>query len=103
MVVVAVVWLLRGLLRSVRDGDPFTEANVRRLRTLALVVLIGVPLAGFLGSIFAGELATSAGLASRGTQLILPGTAFLGGLATFVLAEVFTAGVRLRDDLEGTV
>lgn len=103
VLVVVAVWLLRGLLRSVRDGDPFTERNVRRLRALALVVLIGVPLAVFLSSIFAGELATSTGLDSPGTQLTLPGNAFLGGLATLVLAEVFAAGVRLRDDLEGTI
>jgi hypothetical protein len=102
-VVVAAIWLLRGLLKSVRGGDPFTETNVRRLRALALVVLIGVPLATYVGSIFAGALATSAGLNGPGTQLTLPGNAFLGGLATFVLAEVFAAGVRLRDDLEGTI
>lgn len=102
-VVVAAVWLLRGLLRSVRDGDPFTETNVRRLRALALVVLIGVPLATFVSSLFAGELATSAGLNGPGIQLTVPGNALLGGLAIFVLAEVFAARVRLRDDLEGTI
>jgi len=101
--VVAILWLLRGLLRSVRDGDPFTEANARRLRSLALVVLIGVPVAGFLSSVFASELATSAALNGPGTRLTLPGNAFLGGLALFVLAEVFAAGVRMRADLEGTV
>jgi hypothetical protein len=102
-VVVAAIWLLRGLLKSVRDGDPFTGANVRRLRALALVVLIGVPLSAFVGSHFAAELATSAGLDSPGTELTMPGNALLGGLATFVLAEVFAVGVRLRDDLEGTI
>jgi hypothetical protein len=102
-VVVAALWLLRGLLKSVRDGNPFTETNVRRLRTLAVVVLIGVPLATFVGSIFAHELAASAGLNGPATELTVPGNAFLGGLAIFVLAEIFAAGVRLRDDLEGTI
>lgn len=103
VVVVAAVWLLRELLTSVRDGDPFTQKNVSRLRSLALVLLIGVPLAGYLGSLFAGELAATAGLDSPGLRLSLPGNALLGGLAVFVLAEVFAAGVRLREDLEGTV
>ena len=33
----------------------------------------------------------------------MPGNAFLGGLAVLVLSEVFAQGVRMRDDLEGTV
>jgi hypothetical protein len=103
LVVLAVIWLLRALLRSVRDGNPFVEANVKRLRALALVLLIGVPVAGITGSAFASELAATAGLDSAGIQLAMPGNALLGGLALFVLAEVFAAGVRLRDDLEGTV
>lgn len=103
VVVVAVLWLLRGLLRSVRDGDPFTAANVGRLRMLGLVVLIGVPAAALVASYFARELATSADLQSRGTTVTMPGGALLGGLALLVLAEVFAAGTRMRDDLEGTV
>ena len=101
--VVAVTWLLRALLRAVRDGDAFSEKNVGRLRALALLILIGVPLAGFVASIFAGELATSAGLTGTGTELALSGNALLGGASILVLAEVFAAGFRLRTDLEGTV
>jgi hypothetical protein len=103
VVVLAAIWLLRGLLRSVGDGEAFTAANIVRLRSLALVVLIGVPLAGFVASIFAGELAASTGVDGPGTQLALSANALLGGLAILVLAEVFAAGVRLRSDLEGTV
>jgi hypothetical protein len=103
VVLVAALWLVRSLLRSVRDRDPFTESNVRRLRTLALVVLIGVPVAIFVSSIFASTLAHSARLHSSGTEITMPGPALLGGLALFVLAEIFAAGVRMRDDLEGTV
>ena len=103
IVVGVAVWLLRGLLLSVRDGDPFIARNVRRLRVMALVVLIGVPLAAFVASLFASELASSAGLDSGGVQLSMPGNAFLGGLAVLVLSEVFAQGVRMRDDLEGTV
>ena len=103
VVFVTAIWLVRRLLRSVRDGDPFTGTNVRRLRSLALVVLIGVPLAIFVSSIFAGSLARSAGLPSSGTEITMPGAALLGGLALFVLAEVFRGGLRMRDDLEGTV
>jgi hypothetical protein len=101
--VLAALWLLRQILRSVRAGDPFVEDNVRRLRALAFVVLLGVPVALFVSSAFASELAANAGLDSSGVEVSLPGNALLGGLALFVLAEVFASGVRLRDDIEGTI
>jgi hypothetical protein len=103
MVVLAILWLVRGLLKSVRDGDPFLMANVNRLRAIAAVVLVGVPLAHYLKSVFAQELAATAGLAAPPTALSLPGNVLLGGLAILVLSEVFAEGIRLRDDLEGTI
>ena len=103
LVIIAATFLLRGLLLSLRDGDPFTQANVKRLRALAVLVLVGIPAAALVGSVFASALANSAGLDGGGTQLSLPGNALIAGLAAFVLAEVFAAGVRLREDLEGTV
>lgn len=39
---VAVLWPLRGIARSVRDGDPFTGANVRRLRVIGGLLVLGV-------------------------------------------------------------
>jgi hypothetical protein len=33
----------------------------------------------------------------------LPGAAILAGLGAFILAEVFAHGLRLREDVEGTV
>ena len=103
LVVVAILWLVRGLLKSVRDGDPFIKTNVKRLRALAVVVLVGIPLAEFLKSVFAGELAATAGLIGPPTQLSLPSQVLLGGLAILVLSEVFAEGIRLRDDLAGTI
>jgi hypothetical protein len=99
----AALWLLRGLLRSVRDRNPFTDANVRRLRSLGGVVIVGVPVALLLSSFFASELADSTRLDSPGLMFRLPGNALIGGLAVLALAEVFAAGVRMRVDLEGTV
>jgi hypothetical protein len=103
LLVIAATWLLLGLLRSVRDGDPFIPRNVKRLRALGVIVLVGVPVATFARALFESALATSVDLPSRGADVSIPGNAILGGLAIFVLAEVFAAGVRLRDDLEGTV
>src|SRR3954451_5952216 len=38
------LWQLRGVLISVRRGDPFQPDNVRRLRVLGFLLLVGVPL-----------------------------------------------------------
>jgi len=43
--IVAGLWLLRLLLRSVRDGDPFTAANVLRLRAIGFLLVVGAPVA----------------------------------------------------------
>jgi len=103
VLIVAALWLLRQLLVSVRDGDPFSEENVRRLRVLGLIILAGVPLATLVASWCTSELAGSAHLPSAGIHLSIPGGVFVGGLGAFVLAEVFAVGVRLRVDLDGTV
>lgn len=103
ILVVVILWLVRGLLSSVRDGSPFIKDNVNRLRGLAFAVLAGIPIAEFLRSIFAGQLAASVGLVGPPVQVALPGNALLGGLAILVLSEVFAEGIRLQDDLEGTV
>ena len=38
---IAVLWLLRGLARSVREGDPFDAANVQRLRGIGSLLAFG--------------------------------------------------------------
>ena len=103
VVIVVVLWLLRALLRSVDAGDAFTVRNVQRLRTLAVVLLIGVPIATFVGSIFEGQLSQTAHLSSPGTTIAVPSAVVLGGLALLVLAQVFADGLRLREDVAGTI
>jgi hypothetical protein len=100
---IAALWLLRQLLQSVRAGDPFTAANVGRLRTLALIVLAGVPIAIFLSSSIENAMADSLGVPGTSVSITMPFGAFAGGLGALVLAEVFAAGVRLREDVEGTI
>src|SRR3954451_5345531 len=43
VLLVAALWLLRGLARSIRERTPFGAANVRRLRWLGLLLLLGTP------------------------------------------------------------
>ncbi|HEX2701501.1 MAG TPA: DUF2975 domain-containing protein [Acidimicrobiales bacterium] len=98
------LWLLRGLLRSVRDGDPFTTTNVRRLRTMGLLLAVGAPVVTIVTSALSSALAASTSSArDLSSPLALSWSGPLAGLGVFVLAEVFARGSRMRDDIEGTV
>jgi hypothetical protein len=101
--ILTLLWLVRALLLSVRDGDPFTAANVRRLRMIGFLLVLGVPVIQYVTQLFEGALAASTTVGELGNSYALPGTAPLAGLGVFVLAEVFAHGVRLREDIEGTV
>lgn len=103
LLIVGVLWLLRRILVSVRQGDPFTAANVRRLRLIGLLLLIGTPIAALTASAFEQALATSVSVPSSGIAITVPGGGLIAGLGVFVLAQVFEHGVRLRDDVAGTV
>jgi Protein of unknown function (DUF2975) len=107
LLVVAVLWLLRGLARSVRQGDPFGAANVRRLRRLGLLLLLGYPVMVTITRLLQDWLVTTLPvlpLGGIGTTLdVINIFALLAGLGMFLLAEVFAHGLRLREDVEGTI
>jgi hypothetical protein len=101
--VFSVLWLLRRILVSVREGDPFTAFNVRRLRLIGLLLLIGTPIAALTASAFEQALASSVSALGSGIAISVPGGGLIAGLGVFVLAQVFEHGVRLREDVAGTV
>lgn len=103
VLVLTLLWLARALLLSVRDGDPFMAANVRRLRIIGFLLAVGVPIMQYVTQLLDGALAASSAVGELGNSYALPGNAPLAGLGVFVLAEVFAHGVRLREDIEGTV
>ncbi len=100
---IALLWLVRGLLQSVRHGDPFTPKNVQRLRGVGFVLLVGFPIVSVVGSLLQQALARTTPSGELGTAFSVPAGGPLAGLGVFILAEVFAHGVRLREDLEGTV
>jgi DUF2975 family protein len=101
------LWLLRGFLRSVMEGDPFGPPNVQRLRRIGFLLVLGAPTVELLNyslrlSLFHDlPLDRIGGISEAGFRL--PGGLMLGGLGAFILAEVFAYGVQLREDVEGTV
>jgi len=91
---------LLAIVETVRVGDPFVGVNAERLRAIAWTLLMLQFLSAVIGAI--GELVSSpahpvdidAGFSING---------WLAVLLIFLLARVFAAGTRMRDDLEGTV
>jgi hypothetical protein len=97
------LWLLRGVLQSVRRGDPFTERNVHRFRWIALV-LMATPVTDIVQHYLDNKLASTVPNLTHwpnGGSFQLTGLA--GGLVVLALAQVFAYGARLREDVEGTV
>ena len=104
---VAGLWLLWGLARSVRRGDPFGRQNVKRLRGLGFLLVLGAPVVELFNSAVRGSLLNELPPGRFGdfgmAGFELPAAALLGGLSAFILAEVFAYGLRLREDVEGTI
>jgi hypothetical protein len=104
LLILAALWQLWGLLRSARQGDPFTTANVRRLRRFGWLLLLGWPLVAYVTTALKGDLAaTVPPVVTSGLFAPPIPLALVFGLAVLVLAEVFAHGLRLREDVEGTI
>ncbi len=91
---------LRAMVDTLRARDPFVPANAQRLRTIAWLLLSLQVLSMIIGGVGdainspAHPINLDAGFSPAG---------WLAVLVTFLLAEVFAEGARLRDDLAGTV
>ena len=91
---------LLAIIETVRRGDAFVAANAYRLQAIAWALLALQLLSLLIGGVGkavstpAYPLHLDAGFSTSG---------WLAVLLTFVLARVFAAGTRMREDLEGTV
>jgi amino acid transporter len=100
-----VLWQLRELFRTVRDGHPFVAANARRTRWIGFTVIAGeIARAGivFFESSYARSNFVAEGLRfeARPNVNVL---ALVCGLIILVLAEVFRTGTRLDEDHSLTI
>jgi hypothetical protein len=107
ILVISGLWLIRRLLKSVIEGDPFGPANVGRLRRLGFMLVVGAPMVELVNysirTALFSELPPYPSLHLGMAGFTVPGAALIGGLGAFILAEVFSYGSRLRDDVEGMV
>ena len=108
---IAILWFLRGIARSVRDGDPFTATNVRRLQAIGGLLMVGFVAAHFADLALQDALLEPYSRARdafdepglRPADDRFPGNALLFGLGVIVLAQVFAHGVALREDVDATI
>jgi hypothetical protein len=96
--VLVIVGRLRRIFATLTAGDPFHPTNVRRLRTvgivLALLELGRYPMAAALAWLAPQQDAARIGFNPTGWFAVL---------VVFVLAEVFREGARLRREAELTI
>ena len=101
---VVVAWLLLGVARSLRTGDPFTAVNATRLRVLGVLLIIGGTFVPVFQSIaFDGVVHPLLPDGPTSWTLDLSLLPSVSGILVFFLAEVFARGTRLREDVEGLV
>jgi hypothetical protein len=95
---------LHQIVLSVDRGDPFEQANARRLRRMGWLAVIGqllmLPL-GAMGSWLSPYLERLG--ENYHVDLGLDPAALLLILVLFILARVFERGAAMQTDLEGTV
>lgn len=108
VLIVAGLWLLRGFLGSVLAGDPFGPLNVRRLRSLGFILVLGAPVVELINHGLRQDLYNNLPPSPSPIDLglagfSLPPAPLLAGLGAFILAEVFAYGLRLREDVEATI
>lgn len=102
----AAIWgaiLLGRFLRDLGSAEPFTAANVRRLRVVALLLMIVPLLASLLYGIAQSTILSARGVEGFGfTFTFVPGW-LVAGLLVAAVAQAFAVGTRLRADVDGLV
>ncbi|MFH8383510.1 DUF2975 domain-containing protein [Kitasatospora sp. NPDC018058] len=106
-------WLLFGslalllfsrLLKAVLLQGPFTDTVSQRLSVLGWFVTVGTPLAGLaVGWSQSWLVGSMAPVAGSGPTVSGPLVLVLAGLAAVIMGKIMRKGVRMREDLEGTI
>ena len=103
-----VIWfliLLRRIVDTVGDGDPFVPTNADRLSRMGWIVVgtqvLSIPAKAML--LYFAELFKEVEGVHIDHEVGISGGAIVLILVLFILARVFRHGTEMREDLEGTV
>ena len=100
------IWQLRQLIRGVRANETFSRPNVRRLRITGWLLLVAYPLFQLAMGWIDQWILSTGGPAIPGARADVDPFSFgavAGGLCLLVLAEIFSYGLSLREDVEATI
>ncbi|MEV7197287.1 DUF2975 domain-containing protein [Streptomyces sp. NPDC093510] len=96
--------LLSRLFKAVVLQGPFTDAVSQRLTVLGWSVTIGTPLAGLVvGWSHSWLVGSMAPIVGSGPEISGSQVLVLAGLAAVTMGKIMREGVRMREDLEGTI
>lgn len=96
--------LFSRLLDAVVSQGPFTEKVARRLTVLGWFVTVGTPLAGLVVGWSQSWLVDSmVPIGGSGLTISDPQVLILPGIAAVIMGKIMREGVRMREDLEGTI
>jgi len=95
--------LLRRIIDTVSEGEPFVEINADRLSRMGWIALIFQVAAFPIGAIAAYLAAQMPDHMDVSADIEFSLTGVLMAVVLFILARVFRHGIAMREDLEGTV
>ncbi len=103
--VLFVVYIVRQIIVTVMEGQPFAAANVRRMRWIGLILMVGalaVPMIEYsVARLVLGQVTTEGIVLSPPFDLNFG--VILVGLLLLILATVFEYGSRLESDQSLTI
>lgn len=105
LLIVGVVVLLQRVMRNIVAGEPFASGQVGRLRLVALLLGLGVPVVLAAEFVAGGVLLEAVDLGGMNiiAALDFPWLMLAAGMVIALLAEAFKSGAALRDDVSGLV
>ncbi|MFQ6194452.1 DUF2975 domain-containing protein [Streptomyces sp. NPDC000405] len=96
--------LFSRLMKAVVRQGPFTDTVAQRLSVLGWFVAVGTPLAGLVvGWSHSWLVASMAPMVGSGPEVSGSLAGVLAGLAAVIMGKIMRQGVRMREDLEGTI
>lgn len=104
-----IVYHLRLITYTVREGKPFNEENPKRIRKIALAVLVWAPVETLFFYLKTQFIINTTSYPGVGKDLVLElifgiflELIFIG-LCVLVVAQIFSMGVRLQQDQDLTI
>ena len=100
--VLFVLSLLRAVLRTLKDQNPFVSRNSARIRTIGLALILSQLAYAVFAAWLSARVTRGISVAGVAFENTLPINAWVlfSGLILIVLAEVFRLGAEMKGDLE---